>query len=190
MLSQLNSLFGISIRHASDRDAIIMAELFYSTRCDFYQLGLPQMTVDMLLQQQYQLQQISYKSHYPNAKDYILCQQSEVIGKLTLAVNPEYLHLVDLVLAPEIRGKGLGTAVLEALKQDAIAQKADIRLSVALDNPRAKAFYLQQGFIIHSISQTHETMLWQWRELVLSYASSINKIKGSLVDASSIINFN
>jgi ribosomal protein S18 acetylase RimI-like enzyme len=161
MLNQLNSLFGISIRHASDRDAIIMAELFYSTRCDFYQLGLPQMTVDMLLQQQYQLQQMSYKSHYPNAKDYILCQQSQVIGKLTLAVNPEYLHLVDLVLTPEIRGKGLGTAVLEALKQDAIVQRADIRLSVALDNPRAKALYLKEGFIVKTISETHQSMQWE-----------------------------
>jgi ribosomal protein S18 acetylase RimI-like enzyme len=161
MLSQLNPLLNLSVRPASDDDVFIMAELFYATRSDFYQPGLPQAAVDLILQQQYQLQQMSYKSQFPNSRDYILCCQAQVIGKLTLAINPECLHLIDLVLAPEARSKGLGTAVLEALKQDAIAQKADIRLSVALDNPRAKALYLQQGFIIQSISQTHETMLWQ-----------------------------
>jgi ribosomal protein S18 acetylase RimI-like enzyme len=161
MLSQLNPLLNISVRPASDDDVFIMAQLIYATRRDFYQLGLPKATVDMLLQQQYQLQQMSYKSQFPNSRDYILCRQAQVIGKLTLAINPEYLHLVDLVLAPEARSKGFGSAVLEALKHDAKVRLVPIRLSVALDNPRAKALYLQQGFTLISVSDTHESMQWQ-----------------------------
>ncbi|MGI2111935.1 hypothetical protein ACRN9C_21495 [Shewanella frigidimarina] len=76
MLSQLNPLLNLSVRPASDDDVFIMAELFYATRSDFYQLGLPQAAVDLILQQQYQLQQMSYKSQFPNSRDYILCCQA------------------------------------------------------------------------------------------------------------------
>jgi ribosomal protein S18 acetylase RimI-like enzyme len=161
MLSQLNPLLGINVRLANDDDAEVMAALFYSTRPTFYRLRLPQTTVDMLLQQQYQLQQMSYKSHYPSAKDYILLVQTQVIGKLTLVTNPQYLHLVDFVITPDIRGKGFGSAVLEALKHDAETLQIPIRLSVALDNPRAQALYLKQGFIVQTVSETHQSMHWE-----------------------------
>ncbi|MEM5506103.1 GNAT family N-acetyltransferase [Shewanella frigidimarina] len=161
MLSQLNPLLNLSVRPASDDDVFIMAELFYATRSDFYQLGLPQAAVDLILQQQYQLQQMSYKSQFPNSRDYILCCQAQVIGKLTLAINPECLHLIDLVLAPEARSKGFGSSVLDALKYDAKVEKVPIRLAVARDNPRAKALYLQQGFTLQDITETHESMQWQ-----------------------------
>ncbi|WP_434950130.1 GNAT family N-acetyltransferase [Shewanella sp. HL-SH4] len=163
MLSQLNPLLNICVRPASDDDVFIMAQLFYSTRSDFYQLGLPQVTVDMLLQQQYQLQQMSYKNQFPNVMDYILCRQAQVIGKLTLEVKPEYLWLVDLVIAPDSRSKGVGTAVLDALKQDAKGRQVPIYLSVAIDNPRSKALYYQQGFTIQGVTDTHESMQWQYR---------------------------
>ncbi|WP_432345057.1 GNAT family N-acetyltransferase [Shewanella frigidimarina] len=127
MISEFNPLLNISVRPASDNDVFIMAQLFHSTRLDFYQLGLPKATVNMLLQQQYQLQQTSYQSQFPNSMDYILCRQAKVIGKLSLAINPEYLHLVDLVLAPEVRSKGFGSAVLEALKYDAKVWLVPIR---------------------------------------------------------------
>jgi ribosomal protein S18 acetylase RimI-like enzyme len=161
MLSQLNPLLGINVRLANDGDATVMAELFYSTRPTFYRLGLPNTTVDMLLLQQYRLQQMSYKSHYPSARDYILRLQTQVIGKLTLVTNPQYLHLVDFVIAPDIRGKGFGSAVLVALKHDAKTLQVPIRLSVALDNPRAEALYLKLGFIVQAVSEDHQNMRWE-----------------------------
>lgn len=161
MLSQINSLLGINVQLANDGDAAIMAELFYSTRPTFYQLGLPQTAVDILLLQQYRLQQMSYKSHFPRASDYILRLQTQVIGKLTLETGSQYMHLVDFVIAPDMRGKGFGSAVLEALKYDAKTLKTPIRLSVALDNPRAHALYLKQDFIVQAVSETHQSMQWE-----------------------------
>ncbi|RPA58122.1 hypothetical protein EGC86_19095 [Shewanella frigidimarina] len=76
MLNQLNPLLNFSVRPASDDDVFIMAELFHATRSDFNQLGLPQTAVDLILQQQYQLQQMSYKSQFPSSRDYILCRQA------------------------------------------------------------------------------------------------------------------
>ncbi|MGI2111934.1 GNAT family N-acetyltransferase [Shewanella frigidimarina] len=68
------------------------------------------------------------------------------------------MHLVDLVCAPEARSKGICSAVLEALKYDTKVRQVPICLSVALDNPRAKALYLRQGFNLIGVSDTHGSM--------------------------------
>ncbi|HEY4531147.1 MAG TPA: GNAT family N-acetyltransferase [Luteimonas sp.] len=56
--------------------------------------------------------------------------------------------LVDeLYLAPDARGRGLGSALLAAACDWARAQDAEvIRLEVNRHNPRAKALYLRHGF--------------------------------------------
>lgn len=156
----LNPLLNLTARPATAADAVIMATLFNSSRSHFYQLGLPSAAVDLLLQQQYQLQQTSYYTHFPQACDYVFSHQGQVIGKLTLDMNSQAMHIVDLIFFPEHRGQGFGSGVLTALKQVAMAQPVPINLSVDSQNIRAKTLYLKHGFFTVSATASHEVMQW------------------------------
>ena len=60
----------------------------------------------------------------------------------------EGVLLMDgICVSPEARGKGLGTALLSAIKSEAASQGlSSVRLDVIDSNPRAKALYIREGF--------------------------------------------
>lgn len=64
------------------------------------------------------------------------------------------LLMDGICVAREARGMGLGTALLNAIKEEAMAQglKA-VRLDVIDSNPRAQALYSRQGF--KAVGQDH-----------------------------------
>lgn len=57
--------------------------------------------------------------------------------------------LVDgIFVAPEARGRGVGSRLIEALAQEARSRgHAEIRLEVIDENPRARALYERRGFV-------------------------------------------
>lgn len=62
----------------------------------------------------------------------------------------EGVMLMDgICVAQKARGMGLGTALLEAVKEHALnLGKQSVRLDVIDSNPRAKALYLRRGFAV------------------------------------------
>ncbi|MEP2531817.1 GNAT family N-acetyltransferase [Shimia sp.] len=58
------------------------------------------------------------------------------------------LLMDGLFVAPHARGMGAGTALIAAIKQQAIHQGlSNVRLDVIDSNPRARALYERQGFV-------------------------------------------
>lgn len=64
------------------------------------------------------------------------------------------LLMDGICVAKEARGMGLGTALLDAIKEEAIAQGLQaVRLDVIDSNARARALYSRQGF--EAVGQDH-----------------------------------
>lgn len=64
-----------------------------------------------------------------------------------------------IFVAPEHRGRGVGTALLDAITAEAKTRGyRQVRLDVIDTNPRARALYLHQGFVE---MQTHKLGLWR-----------------------------
>lgn len=60
---------------------------------------------------------------------------------------------MDIVVDGTMRGKGIGKALLDRVKQWAKEQEADyLELSVLAKNTLAEALYLREGFDTYSIS--------------------------------------
>lgn len=58
-------------------------------------------------------------------------------------------YIAQLGIAPEWRGQGIGTQLLEnLLEQGRTAQRKVAALDVAVDNPRAQALYERLGFVV------------------------------------------
>ncbi len=79
----------------------------------------------------------------------------------TFTVKP-MINIHDLIVSPEYRHKGIGRALLEALKDRAIEQNCSrITLEVRVDNTKAQQLYNSLGF-----TETDPPMLY-WRKNLL-----------------------
>ena len=151
---------GLGVRSYDMEDQSFSEQLFFSTRESFNLLPLPRQQVELLLKQQFLLQQVGYSQTYPNAEILIVILDGEPIGKLILNHSVESLHIVDLVLSPNARSKGYGSAILRALKTVAIQKGLPLRLAVDQQNRRAKKLYMGLGFTSVESSETHDTLVW------------------------------
>lgn len=160
MFSDISLPFGLHLRELQPQDPIFVEALFLSTREHFYQLPMTRSQVDLLLKQQFILQQASYAKAFPAAQTLIVQLFSEPVGKLTLNNSSDGLHIVDIAFMQSVRGKGYGTAILRALKHMAVQTGRPVRLAVDQQNTRAKKLYLSLGFGLVESSSTHDTLLW------------------------------
>ena len=70
-----------------------------------------------------------------------------LLASLERDVENDRFLMDGIFVAPESRGKGVGTALLKAVYAEARARGyQQVRLDVIDTNPRARALYLQEGF--------------------------------------------
>jgi ribosomal protein S18 acetylase RimI-like enzyme len=154
----LPDALGLRLAHAADE--VFMEELFRSTRAHFYALPMLRQQIDLLVAQQYRLQQASYARQWPEARNIIIERAGRAIGKIVLDEGATCVHIVDFVIEPGMRRKGCGTSVLRAIQESAARQGLAVKLSVDRQNPLAKKLYLGLGFSVDATSATHESMSW------------------------------
>jgi RimJ/RimL family protein N-acetyltransferase len=160
MLDNIQLPDEFTLRVAKIEDQAFSEALFCSTREYLYLMPIPKPQVDVLLKQQFVLQQSSYSQRFPDAVNFIVEFNDEPIGKITLNKSNGELHIIDMVLAQKVRNKGHGTRMLSAIQLLAKKQKYQLKLAVDQQNIRAKKLYLRLGFTITESSDTHDTMIW------------------------------
>ncbi|GGB40752.1 molybdopterin-guanine dinucleotide biosynthesis protein MobC [Roseibium aquae] len=70
-------------------------------------------------------------------------------------VNPDLLLMDGIFVADHARGRGVGTALLDAIVEEARKRgKSGVRLDVIDTNPRAQALYERRGFVGVSTEET------------------------------------
>jgi GNAT superfamily N-acetyltransferase len=151
---------GLVLRLATAVDQAFMERVFCSTREHFYLMPLPKLQLEILLKQQFVLQQSSYSSQFPHAHTFVVELGDQEIGKITLNQSGSDLHIIDMALLPQTRNKGYGTRILKSIQLWTKKQKLQLKLSVDQQNIRAKKLYLVLGFNTTSSSETHDTMVW------------------------------
>jgi len=81
-------------------------------------------------------------------------------GYLTVRHEPRETQLFNIMIAPELQGRGLGTVVLRDLLAGAQARRVPVRLQVMKVNP-ARRLYERLGFVVIDETPTHFRMLWR-----------------------------
>lgn len=152
---------GLTLRFAAPADDTFFQQLFAANHRYFEHCGLPELMVQQLLQQQYQLQQQSYLQQIPKPDSYVLLCHAEPIGRLIVARHFEYLHLTDLALLPNYCGRGLGSKLIQVLQQYARQQQLAIRLLVDQQNLGACQFYLRHDFKSVAAAGGYDQLYWQ-----------------------------
>lgn len=151
---------GYRLRLARESDSNFLFELFCSSRAELALLPLPRAQLEQLLRQQYEWQQQGYSNQYPDAVNWIIETQSGAVGKIALHQSVGLVHIIDFIIAPDWRNRGVGSTVLGALKKYVTSNSGVLRLSVDRQNFHAKRLYLREGFIVNQASETHEQLFW------------------------------
>lgn len=129
-------------------DAEFLAALYAAHRAaDFAALGLPAAALAVLLGAQAAAQATYYRAAWPQARgEIVLDAGGAPAGRLLVAYGAGELRLVDIALLPRHCGKGLGTALLRTLIDEASIAGLPLGAHVARDN-RARRLYARLGFV-------------------------------------------
>jgi ribosomal protein S18 acetylase RimI-like enzyme len=76
----------------------------------------------------------------------IIEREGRPAGALWLESKPDSIYIVELQVLPEYQGRGIGTAVVRHLIDEASRNGIPVTLSVVAANPRAKLLYERLGF--------------------------------------------
>jgi ribosomal protein S18 acetylase RimI-like enzyme len=162
-ISEISLPLGLlRLRPEQAADQAICFRLFCDSRpAEFELLRLAAADFDQLMQFQFRAQSLGYRGSFPNARFDIIELEGVPIGRIVVDRPGDVLHIVDQALLPSERGRGIGSAIMRALMDEARRAGLPVRLKVASTNAPARRLYLRLGFVpIASDQQIFMEMEW------------------------------
>lgn len=151
------------LRPSQPQDEAFLRRVYAASRADeLAPTGWDAARTEAFLRMQFDAQDQQYRSRHPHARFDIIEVDGEAVGRLYVTRQPDRLHVIELALLPPWRGRGLGTALLSALQQQAAAEWLDLSIYVEIHNP-AQRLYRRLGFDTVSASGLYQLMQWQPR---------------------------
>ncbi|MBI2945794.1 MAG: GNAT family N-acetyltransferase [Candidatus Wallbacteria bacterium] len=148
----------VSLRPVGSDDRDFLAHVYSSTRLDELSVtGWPQQTIEAFLRMQFDLQDRQYRVKYPQADFAVILVDDCPAGRLYVDRQGERIHIIDISLLPEFRGKGVGSRLLQDLLEEADAKGVAISLHVERNNP-ASRLYSRLGFRHTGESEVYRAM--------------------------------
>lgn len=136
----------ISFRPERPEDESFLYRLYISTReREMGYVDWPNEQKAAFLRQQFTAQTHHYKTNYTNAEYSIVLLDGAPAGRLYLHRRPKDVRIMDILLAPEYRGSGIGTVLLHDILENAAAAGQSVSIHVEQDNP-ALRLYERLGF--------------------------------------------
>lgn len=155
---------GIALPPADATHLPLFADLHAASRAaELLLFPWPQAQKRAFLDQQFVLQHNHYVQAYPKGDFRTVTRDGQPIGRFYFDRNTPQWLVIDILLAAQAQGSGIGSALLRWLQRSsAEAGAAGVRLSVTHNNPRAHALYLRLGFTdTGEASATHRKMMWR-----------------------------
>ena len=150
----------ITTRSTKPEDQSFLAELYQSSRGDDLRgLGWDEERIGEFLGMQYEAQRNFYDSDYPEAVDELILLEDKPIGRLLTESRQHEIRCIDLSLLPAHRERGLGTGIIQELKERARRENKPLRLQV-IRFSRAVNLFDRLGFVRTSETGTHFQMEW------------------------------
>jgi len=157
----------LAVRPALPEDEIFLYELYSAVRAPEFALApISPTDREHLLRMQFRAQLSSYTQMYPNSCYHIVLLDSRPVGRLWVAQMDSEFHLVDIAVHPNVQSKGIGTALVQRLQQEAARAGMPISSCVFRFNPGSVRFHKRLGFSIVREYEMHYFMEWRTVALV------------------------
>ena len=153
---------GLSWRRARSDDLPFLRELYGTTRAE--ELGpvpWPEAFKQSFLDDQFALQHEHFVRHYADADFLVIEHEGQSIGRLyAMRRTDQAFCVVDIALLPAWRGRGLGSALIAQLQDEAQAHSRPLLLQVSVHNPAARRLYERLSFVAEGEEGAHQRMRW------------------------------
>lgn len=133
----------VGLRPATPADAAACAAWYASTRGDLAALGP---AAAPLIASQHTAREAHYAATRPGAEDAIMTLDGAPVGRLLLDRTGDPEVIVDIVVAADLRGRGIGTAVLREVLAGAFAAGRGVALATAPGSGTG-TWYTRLGFV-------------------------------------------
>jgi len=152
---------GLTFRCIAEADLPLLARIYASTRTEEL-APVPWSNAEKaaFLDMQFRAQHAHYQQNYPEADWLVMMHDGENIGRLYLERLPDQHRIIDIAFLPEYRGRGLGTALLRDLLDEAAAAGKDMSIHVEKNNP-AMRLYRRLGFATVEDKGLYDLMRWK-----------------------------
>jgi ribosomal protein S18 acetylase RimI-like enzyme len=140
-------LMTVTLRPESQQDEPFLRSLIYATIAG--ELGASQWPEPMrshLLGVQYSARRQLHRANFPAAVSYVVDVDGADAGWAVVTPMPHEVQLVEIMILPELRGQGIGTATIREVLANAGAAGKPVRLNVNLTNHAAIGLYQRLGF--------------------------------------------
>jgi ribosomal protein S18 acetylase RimI-like enzyme len=137
----------VNLRPEREDDHDFRFRLFCDSRQPEFALLLAPAAFEQIMRLQFRAQTMSYRAEFPGARFDIIELSGSSIGRIVVDRPGTMLHIVDQAIVPELRNRGIGTAIMRALMDEARAARLPVRLEVASDNDPSIRLYLRLGFV-------------------------------------------
>jgi ribosomal protein S18 acetylase RimI-like enzyme len=154
---------GFRLRAARDTDITWLRDLYASTRSDeMAAVPWPDNVKRSFLDQQFALQHTHYLAHYGSADFMVLENKAGSAGRYYLQRNERDYLIVDISLFPALRGKGVGSLLIQHTQNQARSEQRDVCLHVQQFNSGAQKLYARLGFKVENAENSYISMRWRW----------------------------
>jgi RimJ/RimL family protein N-acetyltransferase len=132
---------GFALRPETEADIPFLIRLYASTReMELATVPWSAEQKEAFALHQFQAQRTHYHTHFPKtAFDVVECR-GEPVGRLYLETRQTQFHILDIALMPAWCGRGIGTAILEALQAAAKLRGLGICIMVEKFNPALRLY--------------------------------------------------
>jgi len=137
----------VTLRPERPADEVFRYALFCDSRQPEFKLLLAPDVYEQVMRHQFHAQTVSYRRQFPDARFDIIEHDGRPIGRIVVDRPGTMLDIVDQAIVPELRGRGIGTAVMRSIMDEADARGLPVRLKVASSNDPSMRLYVRLGFV-------------------------------------------
>jgi ribosomal protein S18 acetylase RimI-like enzyme len=153
--------YHLALRPVEAGDQAFLFRLYASTRADeLAPLGWDQTTTQAFLRTQFDLQDRAYHQAYPDGSFALVLIDGDPGGRLYVQRSRACIHVIDISLLPEYRGRGIGTALLRELLGEGRRSGTPVTID-ALRTGRAVSLYQRLGFTITRADDVYAALRWR-----------------------------
>jgi GNAT superfamily N-acetyltransferase len=152
----------VSLRPIREADMEFLLRLYATTRADEMAMvtDWSDEQKEWFVRMQFQAQHAWYQEHYGDAQFDLVLIDGAPAGRLYVHRRAKEIRLVDISLMPELRGTGIGSAMLRELMSEAEAAGKPLTIHVEKYNP-AMRLYLRLGFKPIEDRGPYDLMEWK-----------------------------
>ena len=138
----------LRLRRVEPADEVELRAIFAASRSEQFDAAeLTSEALRTILDIQFEAQRRHYAHHYPDAEYLVLLNATTPAGRLIIERHRDELLLVDILVDPSWRGRGLGTWALHHVVAEARGLGLPVRCHVDPTNP-ARRLYERLGFVV------------------------------------------